>query len=159
MSAIPKILDAMVDRWTESLAETDWNVTYGWDETLELGRYLMISVDDPFDAEKSEAATSSSDFATATREGITETGYVTCVAYAWGDVQREVSAAVFEALELIEADIHLHPDLGIARSPYFMVNALNIESATLHHGLDSDGARALLTIRIQFEAYRRADLS
>jgi hypothetical protein len=159
MSAIPLLLGAMVELWSESLP--DWTVTYGWDDTNNTGDYLMVGADDPF-ASEGEAAVSSQTFETATREGMSESGYVTVVAFSWvgsHDGQREATEAVFAAMQRIETDIHTAPDLGITRTPHFMVNALTIEDAKLHHGLDDDGARALLVIRIHFEAYRRVDLS
>ena len=159
MSAVPILLDAMVSRWADAL--DDWTVTYGWDGTQNTGDYLMIGADDPFSSE-GEAATTEEDFATATREGISEKGSITCVAFSWNgqaDGQREATETVYAALKVMQDDIHQYPDLQIERRPEFMVNALNIESTTLHHGLDEDGTQAMLVIRIKFEAYRRADPS
>lgn len=154
VSIVPVLIDALVTQATAALS--DANVYDGYGVTSDPGSYLMVGVDDPDSASRAPSMSQSQTMATAgTPRSRTETGTIPNVIYCWnGDGatgQKAARDAAYGVAEALATILRADPSLGIT-APAAQVVVCQVDSITLDQNQDTNGADALVTLTVAFEA-------
>jgi hypothetical protein len=151
ISVIPALIDALYEQATNALP--DVLVKDGFGVTDDPGDVLMIGVDDPDSPSNASSASAEQAWPhTGIDLDRDETGYITCAATSWnGDGeagQKAARDAVFAIADAVAALCRANPSLGVDGLLWTSYGT----QADLQQGQDSNGAIALLTFRIDYQA-------
>jgi len=146
-SAIPEILDTLVQLAKDTL--DDVIITDGIGPSDEVGKYLMIGVDDVDGDSYFPSADSRQSWANIGHVARDEVGDVTCAAMAWNGQNdpKQARADVFGLIGDLEDAIRADPTLGIRPQ----VRAEFGTSVQLRQLQDEYGASATVVFQIHFE--------
>ena len=147
-SRIPALIDAMVSDFVALAELADVVVSDGLALTNEPGTYLWVGVDDP-DGLRVPSADAEQEWPHATAQSRNETGSVTLACESTNG-EADTKAArdeVFRVAGVIQDRVRTSKTLGVPGVLWLNVSGLRLEQAQTR-----DGAAALLTFRINFQA-------
>lgn len=147
-SAIPDIINAVVQLAKDQL--TDVIITDGIGPSDEVGKYLMIGVDDVDGESVLPTADSRQSWANIGHVVRDESGDVTCAAMAWNGQNdpRQARTDVFALVASLEDAVRADPTLGIRPQ----IRAEFGTSVELRQLQDEYGASATVIFQIHFDA-------
>lgn len=153
VSIVPALIDALFAQATATLP--DVTVYDGYGVSDDAGDYLMIGVDDPDSLSRAPSMSQTQTMATAgTPRSRTETGTIPNVIYCWnGDGptgQKAARDAAYAVAETVAGLLRADPTLGVSSG--YQVVVCQVTDITLDQNQDSNGADALITLTIGFEA-------
>jgi len=152
-SIVPALIDALFTQASAALPNV--RVTDGFEVTTDPGPdKLMIGVDDGNSASAASSSDSSQEQATAgTPRSRNQTGSINCWALSWtgNTTAKDARDAVYATQAAVENILRADPTLGIPR-PNGQVLVIQLGDEHLTQDQTDDGAQALLTFTIQFEA-------
>lgn len=147
-SVIPDLIDAMVADFGSLPDLSDVIVSDGLQLTNEAGTYLWVGVDDP-DGQRTPSADAEQEWPHATAHSRNESGAITlaCESTSGAGDAKAARDEVFRVAGVIQDRLRTSKTLGVAGVLWLNFTGLRLEQAQTR-----DGAAALLTFRINFQA-------